>query len=248
MQQSRQEVSLIGTENFSVSEVDQSVSKDKRVVLESTQRQTVPVLRRELPSASLYRFPGQAYVLSRNSRISDPEEMKHEPRSPGGTFKNDQGLKTDPEEGRHLFGPDSHQTLAAISETLGAINTVGRYLVNITRGGETDRDKADTKDLSGAIYTISKNVLGPNVTDTIAPIVRGALPPMVSLQPGKVTLVDNVAAARPCTTPDGLTGTCDDLSNCPQLLLDLGNLRQSICFKSLFVPGVCCPRRDGPSM
>lgn len=35
---------------------------------------------------------------------------------------------------------------------------------------------------------------------------------------------------------------CDDLSNCPQLLLNLGSLRQSLCFKSLFVPGVCCPQ------
>lgn len=35
---------------------------------------------------------------------------------------------------------------------------------------------------------------------------------------------------------------CNDLSDCPQLLLNLGNLRQSLCFKSLFVPGVCCPK------
>lgn len=248
MQQSRQEVSLIGTDNVSLSKfVDRSVSNDRPAVLESGQSSAVPVLRRELHSASLYRFPGQASVLSRNSRFSDSEEMRHKPRLPGDTFRYNRALKTDPEEGRHLFGPDNHQTLAAISETLGAINTVGRYLVNITRGGETDGDKAETENLSGAIYTISKNVLGPNVTDTIAPIVRGAIPPLVTLQPGKVTLVNNVAAARPCTTPDGLTGTCDDLSSCPQLLLDLGNLRQSICFKSLFVPGVCCPNRDGPS-
>lgn len=136
-----------------------------------------------------------------------------------------------------MFGPDRHQTLAAISETLGAINTVGRYLVNITRGEETEGDNTQAQDLSGAIYTISKNVLGPNVTDTIAPLVRGALP-----RPGgKVTQPGEPAGGRPCTTPDGGAGKCDDLSSCPQLLLDLSNLRQSICFKSLFVPGVCCP-------
>ena len=247
-QQSRREVSFIATENFSVPKfVDQSVSNDKPVVPKSRQSPTVPVLRREVHGASLYRFPSRVSALSRSSRFSDGEEVKHEPRLPGDTFRNKTD-KTDPEEGRHLFGPDSHQTLAAISETLGAINTVGRYLVNITRGGDTDGDKADTENISGAIYTISKNVLGPNVTDTIAPLVRGALPPLVTLHPGKVTLADNVAAARPCKTPDGFTGTCDDLSSCPQLLLDLSNLRQSICFKSLFVPGVCCPRRDGPSM
>ena len=43
-----------------------------------------------------------------------------------------------------------------------------------------------------------------------------------------------------CTTADGGSGKCQDLSNCPHLLLDLTKLRQSICFKSLFVPGVCC--------
>lgn len=44
-----------------------------------------------------------------------------------------------------------------------------------------------------------------------------------------------------CRTPDGRFGKCDDLSNCPALLLDLTHLRESLCFKSLFVPGVCCP-------
>lgn len=47
-----------------------------------------------------------------------------------------------------------------------------------------------------------------------------------------------------CRTPDGRPGKCDDLSNCPGLLLDLTHLRESLCFKSLFVPGVCCPSSD----
>jgi hypothetical protein len=44
-----------------------------------------------------------------------------------------------------------------------------------------------------------------------------------------------------CRTPHGEPGKCDDLSNCPGLLLDLTHLRESLCFKRLFVPGVCCP-------
>jgi hypothetical protein len=194
------------------------VSIETPVLLRTGQSVAGEVTRRELPSGSLYRLPDQASVSSRNSRLSDSGEPE-----------------TD--EGRHLFGPDRRQTLAAISETLGALNTVGRYLVNITRGAESEGDEPQAEDLSGAIYTISKNFLGPNVTDTIAPLVRGALP-----HPGgKVTQPGDPAVGRPCTTPDGRAGTCDDLSSCPQLLLDLSNLRQSICFKSLFVPGVCCP-------
>jgi len=44
-----------------------------------------------------------------------------------------------------------------------------------------------------------------------------------------------------CTTADGGSGKCQDLSNCPQLLLDFNKLRLSWCFKRLIVPGVCCP-------
>lgn len=193
-------------------------------------------------SRSLYGFLGQVPALSRTSRLSGSDAIRQEATQFGDasvTFRNIERPEAfrqvvDGEEGRHLFGPGRRQTLAAITETLGAINTVGRYLVNITRGGESEGDKPDAKDLPGAIYTISKNVLGPNVTDTIAPLVRGALPPLVTPQ-------NDTTAARPCTTPDGHRGTCDDLSSCPQLLLDLSSLRQSICFKSLFVPGVCCP-------
>lgn len=87
-------------------------------------------------------------------------------------------------------------------------------------------------DLPSAIFTISKNVLGRNMTDMV-------VKPLVSLGSGKVVSQDN----RPCSTPDGTQGNCEDLSNCPQLLLNLGHLRQSICFKNLFVPGVCCPKK-----
>ena len=50
------------------------------------------------------------------------------------------------------------------------------------------------------------------------------------------------SSAKPCTTPQGGSGVCRDLGACPQLLLDLGNLRSSICFQDIFIPGVCCPR------
>ena len=46
-----------------------------------------------------------------------------------------------------------------------------------------------------------------------------------------------------CTTPSGGAGSCMDIQNCPLLLADLDMLRKSICFQSLFVPGVCCPDR-----
>jgi serine protease 56 len=84
----------------------------------------------------------------------------------------------------------SRGAIAKITETLGALNTLGRYLVDMTRKGTStnvsapviegsvrpDRDvnaqqPKPTEDLGGAIYTLSKNVLGPNVTDTIAPLV-----------------------------------------------------------------------------
>lgn len=174
----------------------------------------------------------------------------------------------------------SPEAIAKFTETLGAINTVGRYLVNYTKGAASPTDlfanespqsaspvrtydmeeenlisrqssfsffffqPKTGEDLPKAIYTISKNVLGRNMTDTIVPLVKGALPPLVTLTSGKVVVPDaNESSARVCTTPDGQQGNCEDLSNCPQLLLNLGHLRQSICFKSLFVPGVCCPRR-----
>lgn len=95
------------------------------------------------------------------------------------------------------------------------------------------------EDLPGAIITISKNVLGRNVTERLTE-------PLVRVLPIGGT-ENSPAGVRTCTTPGGSTGYCEDLSNCPQLLLDLGNLRQSICFKSLFVPGVCCPKRGGGS-
>ncbi|XP_032681410.1 proclotting enzyme-like [Odontomachus brunneus] len=141
--------------------------------------------------------------------------------------------------------------LTTISETLGALNTVGNYIVNMTRGVEISN--YPPKELPSALYTISKNILGRNVTDSIAPLVRGvAFSKQTTTstpvkregqQSQQVELADrdNDSTLPTCSTPEGDSGKCQDLSNCPQLLLDLNKLRQSLCFKSLFVPGVCCP-------
>lgn len=53
------------------------------------------------------------------------------------------------EEARYL----SPQAIAKISETLGAINTVGRYLVNYTRGTTDDR-----LDRPAQTYPVSKYI------------------------------------------------------------------------------------------
>ncbi|EDV41716.2 uncharacterized protein Dana_GF17612 [Drosophila ananassae] len=59
---------------------------------------------------------------------------------------------------------------------------------------------------------------------------------LASDEPGTGKDVENY-----CKTPSGRPGRCEDLSSCPALLLNLSSLRESLCFKSLFVPGVCCP-------
>ncbi|XP_034187635.1 clotting factor B [Osmia lignaria lignaria] len=140
----------------------------------------------------------------------------------------------------------SADPLIAISETLGALNTVGSYIVNMTRGVENSN--YPPKELPSALYTISKNILGRNVTDSIAPLVRGVtLPLRATPVTPSVEISDREKEPSGCTTADGTPGKCQDLSNCPQLLLDLTKLRQSLCFKSLFVPGVCCPLNDKPN-
>lgn len=144
-----------------------------------------------------------------------------------------------PNDGRLL----SESAFTRISETLGAINTVGHYLVDMVNENERDETDPNLKQLPQALYTISKNVLGRNVTDKIAPIVKKALPRVLPDAPiTKIATAGENDNTRSCTTPEGEEGVCEDLSNCPQLLLNLVNLRESLCFKDLFVPGVCCPK------
>lgn len=168
------------------------------------------------------------------------------------------------------------------SDSLGALNKMGSYLVNMNR--ETDSSANDpAKELPSALYAISKQLLGKNVTEQIPPPVQmmqihtisPPSPSTTTTEPTTTTTttmstttsdekdsvegeasgkVEKIAettdqqigerdssSSPSCTTADGGPGKCRDLSNCPQLLLDLTKLRQSICFKSLFVPGVCCP-------
>lgn len=144
-----------------------------------------------------------------------------------------------PNDGRLL----SDSAFTKISETLGAINTVGHYLVGMVNENEQNVSDPNLQQLPQAIYTISKNVLGRNVTDKIAPIVKQALPKVLPDAPiTKIATAGEKPNSKACTTPEGEEGICEDLSNCPQLLLNLINLRESLCFKDLFVPGVCCPK------
>lgn len=100
-------------------------------------------------------------------------------------------------------------TISRITETLGALNTVGRYIVNMTRG-KTDKL---SEEVPSAIYTISKNVLGRNVTDTIAPLVREALPGVQHVNEKNDEEIEEKdpenddESPRSCTTPEGQQGS-----------------------------------------
>lgn len=58
----------------------------------------------------------------------------------------------------------------------GALNTVGRFLVNMTRGQEPTIQNSNPSDsVPDAILTLSKTVLGQNVTRTIEPLIKGTV-------------------------------------------------------------------------
>lgn len=203
--------------------------------------------RRRSPDIQNYNDPYQSYNHYSHSQnpYQGPQNYREYPQAYDTRSSVDLinlESRNNQNDGRLL----SESAFTRISETLGAINTVGHYLVDIVNDNERNESDPNLQQLPQALYTISKNVLGRNVTDKIAPIVKKALPkvlpdaPITRIATGDLDRND----AKACTTPEGEEGVCEDLSNCPQLLLNLVNLRESLCFKDLFVPGVCCPR-DG---
>lgn len=56
---------------------------------------------------------------------------------------------------------------------IGALNTVGRYIVNMTRGQEASiTNNNPSENVPDAILTLTKNVLGQNVTKSIEPMIK----------------------------------------------------------------------------
>lgn len=58
---------------------------------------------------------------------------------------------------------------------VGALNTVGRYIVNMTRGQEASsggNSNNPSENVPDAILTLTKNVLGQNVTNSIEPMIK----------------------------------------------------------------------------
>lgn len=100
----------------------------------------------------------------------------------------------------------SQSAFSRISETLGALNTVGSFLVNITRGANGDHRgdmqlissssmnsrpssaslvydpsevEVSTQSVPDAILTLTKNMLGQNVTRKIEPLIKRVHTPTV---------------------------------------------------------------------
>ncbi|XP_055689168.1 proclotting enzyme isoform X1 [Lutzomyia longipalpis] len=208
--------------------------------------------------------------LSEVDRMGYPVEYYRIPNMPVQSYQ-------DPTKVTRIRRQDTQErglspvAFSRISETLGALNTVGQYLVNMTRGESAPiihtSGSSSTDNVPSAILTLTSNVLGKNITNTIEPLIKQ----MGNINLGQntstkshdnstttkdkrkasakdirepATSVQSKDSEHRCRTPDGSPGKCQDLSSCPSLLLDLGHLRDSLCFKSLFVPGVCCPTRE----
>ncbi|KAF2366299.1 Serine proteases trypsin domain [Trinorchestia longiramus] len=125
-----------------------------------------------------------------------------------------------------------------------------------------ERDRTQNNDDSGVssllrntAYMIASSILGRNLTKAVSPIARSVTKtvenslPAVSFSKGRIVIDlpgertdSGEDEGRSCTTPAQEVGICKDLADCPDLILDLTTLRRSVCFKSIFIPGVCCPK------
>lgn len=186
----------------------------------------------------------------------------------------------------------SDSTINKISETLGVLNHVGHFLVDMTRGGPSEPSSTtlptpsitppstnfDTTTISPSVSLKNSTSLNVKRADSSSVFLSESPKKKKKHNKNKITKLESVTTteassikesvsttsttSRPtvtesfvsdqdefsskenenrCKTPDGKNGRCEDLSNCPVLLLNLNGLRESLCFKSLFVPGVCCP-------
>lgn len=133
--------------------------------------------------------------------INEPELGVEYPYMVDEASKRSRRHNTDSEEARLL----SPSAFSRISETLGALNTVGNFLVNFTRGdtfhhGHLNNQNGHTQDVDSAhrvdhleaesldderpmqmisssavpnaILTLTKTMLGQNVTKTIEPFIK----------------------------------------------------------------------------
>lgn len=207
----------------------------------------------------------------------------------------------------------SQSALNRISETLGALNTVGHLLVDMTRAGSKNnkstgitengidsmsleanideptninitkvskkfndpssvirnitlmehttfyqpaidnvdnvdnrkkkknkKNKNKNKIKKPVVETLTSNRTDLILTDTVSSVTKG---PLVVLSPILEEKIDTNLkdVENQCKTSSGEIGRCEDLSSCPALLLNLSILRESLCFKEVFMPGVCCP-------
>lgn len=171
---------------------------------------------------------------------------------------------------------------------IGALNTVGHWMVDWTRGEDSSTssssDENSKESVPNALLTLTKNVLGQNTTNTVEPLIKPTHQTPIEkkkkkkeqivhqepinqieikdkIDDEKSDITDTVQditknyqepeigegkdGENRCKTRNGQPGRCQDLSSCPQLLLNLADLRTSLCFQKLFVPGVCCPVYHG---
>lgn len=253
---------------------------------------------------------------------SDDEEGSPEYYDEG---ESDESSNSNSESGSNESIPRllSQSAFHRISETLGALNTVGHMLVDTMRGGHDGKSDSGsttttttlapslklTEEGSSKVLTLTpeENSVIPQASSTVEQIANKRIgqeepatkpmfvenkeikkrkkkkktnknkikKPAQELQNNSTTLSSVATTLRPlvtttttlattnrpfadsvalatdestakdvenrCKTPSGKPGRCEDLSSCPALLLNLSSLRESLCFKSLFVPGVCCP-------